>query len=515
MSVSNRARRHLALPVLGLLLLSLMGCGGGGSFAVGPTGNLLVANDDGYVGPAGGTLEVAAAQGVLANDLGVDLVVAETLTTSAGGRVMIRPDGSFVYTAPPGGFTGNDTFQYRAGAFGLGPGPTVRATVTIGVGAAFQARPDSYVTQVDLPLNVAAAFGLFVNDTPPLALSTFDATSTNGGTVAVMADGSFAYTPPRAFNGIDTFQYTIRLVAPGTPVLSTATVTIGVQDAPLAVDDPGNTTPKDTAVAVAVLANDLDADGTIDPTTVTVVTPPASGGTSVDPVTGEVTYTPAAGFTGVVTFQYTVRDDDGNLSNVATVTIAVTNQTPVAVDDPGNMATVGVPLVIAVLANDSDADGTLVPASVTVTSVPSSGIISLNPVTGAITYTASIGGADSFTYTVDDDDGATSNTATVSVVSNVPPVAVDDDAGYPEGPLEIDVLDNDFDPDGTLDPTTVTIVTPPDPAQGVVTVDPATGVITFTPSGGFFGTFFTYTVNDDLGATSNLATVAVGDVAPP
>jgi hypothetical protein len=44
---------------------------------------------------------------------------------------------------------------------------------------------------------------------------------------------------------------------------------------------------------------------------------------------GTVTYTPGSGFLGTDTFQYTVRDEDGALSNQATVTVLVSDAPPV------------------------------------------------------------------------------------------------------------------------------------------------------------------------------------------
>ena len=81
-------------------------------------------------------------------------------------------------------------------------------------------------------------------------------------------------------------------------------------------------------------------------------------------------------------------------------------------------ATVGLggSVVIDVLSNDSDLDGSLDPSSVRIASPPSSGAAQVNPQSGAITYTHDGSGtSDSFSYTVDDDDGATSNEATVTV----------------------------------------------------------------------------------------------------
>jgi regulation of enolase protein 1 (concanavalin A-like superfamily) len=99
------------------------------------------------------------------------------------------------------------------------------------------------------------------------------------------------------------------------------------------------------------------------------------------------------------------------------------NEAPVAVNDVVSTA-VGVPVSANVLANDSDADGSLVPSSVAVVDQPANGSVSVDPASGAVTYAPDAGfvGADAFTYTVDDDDGATSNTATVSVsVDDEPP----------------------------------------------------------------------------------------------
>ena len=122
---------------------------------------------------------------------------------------------------------------------------------------------------------------------------------------------------------------------------------------------------------------------------------------------------------------------------------------------------------------------------------------------------------DSFTYTVDDTSGATSNIATVNISVqptgfNVAPVASDDTASTAPGtPVNVNVIANDSDADGTIDPTTVTVVTPPGKGSAIPNPD---GTVTFTPNALFNtgGTdFFTYTVDDDGGATSNEATVTI------
>ncbi|NPC44116.1 ThuA domain-containing protein [Nocardioides sp. zg-1230] len=94
-----------------------------------------------------------------------------------------------------------------------------------------------------------------------------------------------------------------------------------VNAAPVAVDDTATTT-RGTAVDIAVLANDTDADEG-DELAVSSVTEPAHG-TAVARADGTVTYTPDAGYTGTDTFDYVV--SDGTDSDTGTVTVTVTKK---------------------------------------------------------------------------------------------------------------------------------------------------------------------------------------------
>ncbi|NBD31923.1 MAG: DUF1349 domain-containing protein [Cyanobacteria bacterium] len=93
----------------------------------------------------------------------------------------------------------------------------------------------------------------------------------------------------------------------------------------------------------------------------------------------------------------------------------VANEAPVANNDSGTVAPAST-LEIDVLANDSDSDGTLVPSSLSITTPPSNGTVSVDS-NGLVSYThdGSTTTSDSFSYTVNDDDGATSNVATVDL----------------------------------------------------------------------------------------------------
>ncbi len=300
--------------------------------------------------------------------------------------------------------------------------------------------------------------------------------------------------------------------ADGTP--DDGTVTVLIQDAvarPAAADDTA-ITPEDTVVLVDVFANDFDHTGMLDPAAITVVRRPAHGSV-VNAGGGKFAYTPAAGFAGVDDFTYTIRNTSGVVSNIATVTVIAkrSNKLPVASDDkaatPSNAS-----ITVDILSNDYDPDGNLTAGTVKLLSLPASGNASVNALTGAVTYQPSAAGTYSFTYTVQDNGGATTNVATVTVAvsfANTPPKAVNDTAATPQGTaVTVSVLANDSDVDGTLNPASVTLGTLP--AAGTATVNATTGAISYTPTAGFSGTVsFTYTVKDNAAAISNAATVTV------
>ncbi len=91
----------------------------------------------------------------------------------------------------------------------------------------------------------------------------------------------------------------------------------------------------DVPVEIVVTSNDHDSDGTIDVTTV-VATDGTHGTTSVNGATGVVTYTPETSYIGADSFTYTVDDDDGATSNVATVSMTIAGgETEDVVQDDG------------------------------------------------------------------------------------------------------------------------------------------------------------------------------------
>jgi hypothetical protein len=99
-----------------------------------------------------------------------------------------------------------------------------------------------------------------------------------------------------------------------------------VNDAPTAVNDSFSAV-NGVAIALNVLANDIDPDGVADLATVQIVTPPV-GATAVVGAGGVVTFT---GASGSYTFTYRAVDQAGVVSgNVATATVVVANAETIA-----------------------------------------------------------------------------------------------------------------------------------------------------------------------------------------
>jgi hypothetical protein len=145
------------------------------------------------------------------------------------------------------------------------------------------------------------------------------------GTLQIFSTGYFTYTPNPGFTGVDSFTYTARDDLNAISNASVVTITVDpapANQAPVAVNDY-KWMKHNWAGIIYVLANDTD-DGTLDPSTVTLVTPPAKGGNMATVnANGTITFTAGPGFRGSDTFEYTVRDNDGVVSNIATVQVDV------------------------------------------------------------------------------------------------------------------------------------------------------------------------------------------------
>ncbi len=216
---------------------------------------------------------------------------------------------------------------------------------------------------------------------------------------------------------VDSFTYS--LIDAADQQSNTTTVTImvtGTNDAPTLVAEMPFLEPEGSTV-VAVLGNDFDIDGTIDPASFQIVGDPV-GGTLVVTGDGVILFTPFVDVAGPHRFAYTVADIEGLSSAPLTVDMTV-NAKPIATADSGGTFA-GESVMMDVAANDSDADG-LDLTSVVIVSPPENGQATPQD-NGTVLYVPNPGftGVDSFSYQINDGVGRTSTAAmaTIHVVAS-------------------------------------------------------------------------------------------------
>ncbi|MFL5796771.1 MAG: Ig-like domain-containing protein [Actinomycetota bacterium] len=488
------ARSLVAVP-LAVLVLALV--------ALPALADAPVAADDGYSTPEDQPLVVSAGQGVLANDTDPDgTPVAKLVDDAANGTLELHDDGSFSYT-PATDFHGPDSFTYRA-FDGVEGSAVASVTLTVDpVNDAPVAADDVATTDED---TASAPMAVLANDTDVDGdtLSIVSVGAAPNGTATDNGNGTVTYTPGPDFNGEDSFDYVVGDGNGGTDTGTVAVTIDPVNDPPVAVDDSAGTNQGVALVVPApgVLGNDSDVDNALAGLHSHLDDPPTHGSLQFHPG-GSYTYTPDAGFHGVDAFTYHATDPDLAESGTATVTITVTNQSPVAAADayPGEGDPVfeeDTPLDVpapGVLANDTDPESDPLTARI---DSPAHGQVTLND-DGSFSYVPDqdFAGGDFFTYRASDGISESPRAAVSLTVSPVedPPVAVDDEATTPEDtPVVVDVLANDTDPDAS---DTLSVDAPATSVSGGSVSIGVDGTVTFSPLQDFNGDAgFDYTVDD-------------------
>src|SRR6185436_6262679 len=183
----------------------------------------------------------------------------------------------------------------------------------------------------------------------------------------------------------------------------------------------------DKTIALPTNSATLDGSGTDSDGSVAAYSWTKVGGPSV---TMTNTAKPTASLSdlvaGVYTFRLMVTDDKGATgSDDVTVTVnGLTNNPPVANNDQTGTGK-NTPVTINVLANDADSDGTINAGTVDLntsangiqnTNSTAQGVFTVNS-SGVVTFTPTPDyvGAAALSYTVNDNAGATSNAATITI----------------------------------------------------------------------------------------------------
>lgn len=490
-----------------------------------------VAANDNYRVIANQTL-VVGAPGVLANDTDADrplntlTAVLQTNVPAGQGTLTLHADGSFEYippvTPPPSNRT---TFTYKAFD---GVAYSNEVTVTLRIRYENSAPRGISLSPLTIAENILYEGTLTSSDSDsPNEAFTYELVSGPGDDDnavfhigGVNGDKLIASAP---FNYEEKISYNVRIRTTDlfgesyeAPFIIRVT---DANDAPEAFDQSVTTLENE---AVEIELGGFDEDG--DALDFAIFNEPQHGTVTGNEVGGlitteagilrlisqSVTYTPDEGFVGEDSFTYKTRDEEGAISELATVTIIV-NDIPEALDDEyaGTEDTLLVVAAPGVLGNDINEEEVATLTAQLVSDV-SHGELSLSS-NGSFTYMPdeNFFGEDSFTYKACEGSLCSEPaevTLTIAPV-NDEPVAHDVVITTAEDTAVSITLDvSDVEGDDLV----AEIVTPP--AHGVAVVSGT--VVIYTPEADWNGLDeFTYKVNDgELDSNSAIISVNVTPV---
>ena len=458
---------------------------------------------------------------LLLNDTDVEFALnpASTVLIDLPQQMSASVENGVVTLTPNADFNGSDSLIYRVSDGEGAVSNTVAVTIVVAaVNDAPRPEPDFASVDEDIILDIEVlANDLDIDDSGESSLDIYSVVIVQAPLHGLLTDvdGVLSYLPDGNYVGPDSFSYTVADMMGAVSEATLVTLNVqGINDAPVAVSD-SLIADEDQSISFNVTANDTDIDSQIVPESVSVFSAPTHGVVSIS-VTGEVTYTPNTDYFGDDSFSYTIKDTVGAVSLPGTVSVSIAsiNDAPRLQDDIAQLMEDGVN-DINVLGNDIDIDGELVLASLMVTVMPEHGAVTILP-GGLLRYTPDDNyyGPDSFSYSIKDNDGVTSEAnVQISIDSiNDHPLAQDDGAVLDEdSQITLDILANDTDLDGVLDVSSVVIMN--SPASGTLEVN-SDGSVLYIPDANFNGSdSFSYQVSDDAGDSSKTALVSV-DVTP-
>ena len=444
---------------------------------------------------------------VISNDTDAegDVLTLTVISNSGTGTIAINADNKSVDYTPATNFFGTEVITYTVSDGTLTDNTGVLTITVNSVNDAPVAVNDTAFENENTSSN---NINVIANDTDIEfdELSLTVVTTAGTGTVTVNADNkSVDYTPAVNFSGTEVITYT---VSDGTDT-DTGTLTILVNDAPIAVDDTLTILEDSTLTLTDVIQNDIDKN----PLTLSAVTS-GTGTVSIDSDNVSVKYIPTLNFNGTEVVTYTASDGSLNTTGTFTITVTPVNDAPVAVED---LITINEdsPLTSTnVIANDTDVE--LDALTLTVATTSGTGTVAVNADNKSVDYTpaANFNGTEIITYTVSDGtDTDATGTFTVTVIAiNDAPVAVDDSIAINEDSslTTLNVISNDTDAEG--DVLTLTVIS--NSGTGTIAINADNKSVDYTPATNFFGTeVITYTVSDGtLTDNTGVLTITVNSV---
>jgi hypothetical protein len=485
---------------------------------------------------------------VLANDVDINQDPLNITWVGNVQRAQARAtqDNQFIEYLPQiTGASSADSFEYRITDGSLFDStyvvltlinrPPVAQDVSVVVGVSTKdnpipltySDPDTFETLI-VALETSQSIGTFTL-TPSCVSLTQD--YANGELSATYDNCTYSllYTPPwgRQYTENPTF-YTVTDTG---KLVARARINIVVMNSPPITPNVTSTCSKRLSTYIDVFSSASDPNG--DPITLVgaAAIPGVTRGTVSQFNGTHAFYTaPQDGSRATDVFTYSIRDTPPSIGDAATSTgyvfVSIYNEPPVAVDDPVFVVPKGLSTPVDVLLNDRDPNRdklfvhSVASSSLGATVAIGSGVRASSGQTVDMAVYSAFNAQynDTFTYIAKDDEGATSNVATVSImVKNTPPVAVDDQfVVFWNTSSVLDVIANDTDVNpGDKDILRLAPSTISTPSNGGSAQAKDKSII-YTPVRGFTGTeTFTYKVQDEFDSCAAPATVRVTVVNNP
>lgn len=246
--------------------------------------------------------------------------------------------------------------------------------------------------------------------TGPFTMTIAGSLPSAAGTATVTSDGRIELAAAPTFSGPTQFTYT---VTDGDGFVS-APATVSISVAPKSVP---STLPSTTAGGTGSVSHVVPAPSGTGPFTFELVgdLDPAIGTATIDPTTGEITITPAPGVSGTIRVTYRVKDASGTASETSSVSLDVRPAATPATAKPATSTTTGTkPLTIKPETPVGKGPFTY---RIVNAPTPDQGTVTIDPVTGEMTFVAAPGftGTATFSYEVVDADGIVSAPSEVAV----------------------------------------------------------------------------------------------------
>ncbi|MDX2087205.1 MAG: Ig-like domain-containing protein [Kofleriaceae bacterium] len=418
--------------------------------------------------------------------------LAYTIVTPPAHGTLAGTPPNVTYT-PAANYYGPDSFTFTAS-----DGTYASTAATVGL---------TITPSNDAPVAVSEAMWLWEDHVGTFTLSASDAdgdpltytllTQPARGTLSGTPP-NLTYTPDPEFYGNLTFTFKVN---DGSVDSAIATVSLYVQivyDPPVATAQ-SFTVLEDTETTLRFQATTIEPGAYL---FADIVSWPTTGSWVYwgnEPM--EMIYYPPPEFQGTDTFEYVIRDVDGNTATpvmTATVTVVPVNDVPDA-DAQSITVTEDTPRTLTLTATDVESTNLTYAVSVP----PAHGTLTGTPPNLTYTPAANYAGPDSFTFGADDGEatGTATITLTVTPVEDAPTAIAQTLVVAPNTPRSVVLTGSD--PENR--PLTYTVLTPP--LHGTLTGTAPN--LTYTPANGYAGEdAFTFRVRDGI-FDSALATITL------